>query len=232
MARIEMTKATPNWWTEKHTSNWDHVKAAFERDWEQTKADFSKSSGEKLNQNVADTVKQSVGSEPIPPLDVKTRLTDGKVAAKEAEKAHEKMAKESVKAADTASKARDEIAKEHSKRDEKVAGVRKDLANETAKASDKIASASDKAAEEIAKEHGKVDAADAKRHEAASKWRDAEQELRYGYSVRSQYPSDSKWNETLEAKLRGEWEGLNTGTSWDASRIEIHRGWDYAGKTV
>jgi len=185
MARIEMTKATPNWWTEKHTSNWDHVKAAFERDWEQTKADFSKSSGEKLNQNVADTVKQSVGSEPIPPLDVKTRLTDGKVAAKEAEKAHEKMAKESVKAADTASKARDDIAKEHSKRDEKVAGVRKDLANETAKASDKIADAQHTAAKNIAKDRSKIDEAGAKRDEAVAKWRDAEKEVHHGFSVRS-----------------------------------------------
>jgi outer membrane biosynthesis protein TonB len=232
MARIDTTKGTPGWWTEKHTSNWEHVKAAFERDWEQTKADFSKGSGENLNQNVGDTVKQSVGSEPIPPLDVKTRPTDPKVAVKEAEKAHEKMAKESVKAAETASKAREDIAKERSKRDEKVASVQKDLANETAKASDKIASARDTAAAGIATEHGKVDAADAKRNEAASKWRDAEQELRYGYSVRSQYPNNSVWNETLEAKLRGEWEGLHTGHSWDASQREIHRGWDYAGKTV
>jgi hypothetical protein len=232
MARIDTTKANPGWWTEKHTSNWDHVKAAFERDWEQTKADFSKSSGEKLNQNVADTVKQSLGAEPIPPLGVKTHPTDPKLAVKNEEKAREKMAKESLKAAESASKARDDIAKEHSRRDEKVANARKDLAHETAKASDTIASASDKEAEGIAKEHRKVDAADAKRDDAASKWRDAENELRYGYSVRSQYPGNSVWDETLEAKLRGEWEGLQTGISWDASRTEIHRGWDYAGKTV
>jgi hypothetical protein len=232
MARIDTTKATPGWWNEKHTSNWEHVKAAFERDWEQTKADFSKGSGEQLNQNVADTVKQAVGSQPIPPLDVKTRPTDPKVAFKDAEKAHEKLATASVKASETASKARDDIAREHSKRDEKVADVRKDLANETAKASDKIAAASERAAEGIAQERGKVDVADAKRDDAASKWRDAENELRYGYSVRSQYPGNSVWNETLESKLRGEWEGLNTGMSWDASRMEIHRGWDYAGKTI
>ncbi len=232
MARIEMTKAAPGWWTEKHTSNWDHVKAALERDWEQTKADFSTSSGEKLNQNVADTVKQAVGSAPIPPLDVKTRPTDLKVAVENAEKAHEQMAKESVKAEETASKAGDEIAKKHAKRDEKVTSVRKDLASETSKANDKIVSARDNAAEEISKQHGKVGAANAKRNDAASKWRDAEQELRYGYSVRSQYPSNSVWNETLEAKLREEWDGLDTGVSWDASRLEIHRGWDYAGKKV
>lgn len=101
-----------------------------------------------------------------------------------------------------------------------------------AKESVKAAETASKARDDIAKEYGKVDAADAKRDDAASKWRDAEQELRYGYSVRSQYPSNSEWNETLEAKLREEWEGLNTGVSWDASRIEVHRGWDYAGKTV
>ena len=232
MARIDTTKATPGWWTEKHTSNWDHVKAAFERDWEQTKADFSRNSGEQLNQNVADTIKQSVGSEPIPPLDVKTRPTETKVAFKDEEKAHEKLVTESVKASQTASKAHDDIAKEHAKRDEKVADVRKDLANETAKANDKIAAAGEKEAEGIARERGKIDVADAKRDDAASKWRDAENELRYGYSVRSQYPGNSVWDESLESKLRGEWEALNTGMSWDASRMEIHRGWDYAGKTI
>ena len=79
-----LTTRTPAWWTDKHASAWDRVKAALQRDWEQSKADFSKSSGQKLNQNAADTVKQSVGSQPIPPLGVKTRPTEPKVAAKEA----------------------------------------------------------------------------------------------------------------------------------------------------
>lgn len=35
----------PQWWTDKHSSTWDRVKAALRRDWEQTKADFSSDSG-------------------------------------------------------------------------------------------------------------------------------------------------------------------------------------------
>jgi hypothetical protein len=56
----------PNWWNDKHTSAWDRVKDAMERDWEQTKADFSKKHGHELKQNVADTVKQAAGKESIP----------------------------------------------------------------------------------------------------------------------------------------------------------------------
>jgi hypothetical protein len=56
----------PNWWSDKHTSAWDRVKDAMERDWEQTKADFSKKQGHELNQNVGDTVKQAAGKEAIP----------------------------------------------------------------------------------------------------------------------------------------------------------------------
>jgi len=56
----------PRWWTEKNESSWDHVKEAFARDWEQTKADFSKSAGRELDQNVADTVKQAAGKQAIP----------------------------------------------------------------------------------------------------------------------------------------------------------------------
>lgn len=57
----------PQWWSPEHASAWDRVKAALRRDWEQTKADFSKTSGRELNQDIGDTVKQAVGSQPIPP---------------------------------------------------------------------------------------------------------------------------------------------------------------------
>ena len=30
----------PNWWSKEYDSAWDRVKAAFRRDWEQTKHDF------------------------------------------------------------------------------------------------------------------------------------------------------------------------------------------------
>src|SRR5262249_2037933 len=54
------------WWTKDNDSNWDKVKEAFRRDWEQTKQDFGGDSPE-LNQDVPDTVKQAAGKENIPP---------------------------------------------------------------------------------------------------------------------------------------------------------------------
>ena len=56
----------PSWWNKQHDSAWDRVKAALKRDWEQTKADFSKH-GHELNQGAGDTVKQAAGKEAIPP---------------------------------------------------------------------------------------------------------------------------------------------------------------------
>ena len=56
----------PAWWSEDYSSAWDRVKAAFKRDWEQTKHDLAHR-GRDLDQDVPDTVKQAVGAEPIPP---------------------------------------------------------------------------------------------------------------------------------------------------------------------
>lgn len=62
--QTEGSTKQPQWWNDEHTSGWERVKTAFRRDWEQTKADFSRKHGEELGQNVADTVKQAVGAEP------------------------------------------------------------------------------------------------------------------------------------------------------------------------
>jgi hypothetical protein len=56
----------PAWWTANETSTWDRMKTALQRDWEQTKNDFSSKSGKDLNQDVGDTVKQAAGKEAIP----------------------------------------------------------------------------------------------------------------------------------------------------------------------
>jgi hypothetical protein len=232
--RMDTVTRTPTWWTEKHTSDWDRVKGALERDWEQTKADFSTNSGQKLNQNAADTVMQSVGSESIPPLGVKTRPTDPKVA----EMARKNMEKEFVKEAKTVSKARKAITRERVKFNEKVEDVQKDLAAQSNKkisgagmmANDKIAYAQDKADGGIAKADAKIEEAGAMRDEAIVTWRDAEQEVRYGYFVRTRYPTNLVWDDKLEEKLRGEWDALDTGRSWNVSETGIHRGWDYAAK--
>ena len=40
---------------------------ALKRDWEQTKHDFNKKSGQELDQDVGDTVGQATGNKPLPP---------------------------------------------------------------------------------------------------------------------------------------------------------------------
>ncbi len=72
--------AHPSWWGGKHTSTWDRVKEALARDWEQTKADFSNEYGKDLEQGVTDTVKQAIGSAPIPAPHQKTPHPPGVTA--------------------------------------------------------------------------------------------------------------------------------------------------------
>jgi hypothetical protein len=56
----------PEWWNKENDSAWERVKAAFKRDWDQTKHDFGGKEPD-TNQDVDDTVKQAVGKQPIPP---------------------------------------------------------------------------------------------------------------------------------------------------------------------
>lgn len=56
----------PKWWNEEHDSAWERVKAAFKRDWDQTKHDFGGKEPD-TDQDVNNTVKQAVGKEAIPP---------------------------------------------------------------------------------------------------------------------------------------------------------------------
>jgi hypothetical protein len=56
----------PQWWTDEHTSSWERVKHALQRDWEQTKGDLA-DNGVDLNQGATDTIRQAVGKQDIPP---------------------------------------------------------------------------------------------------------------------------------------------------------------------
>jgi hypothetical protein len=56
----------PKWWNPTHESAWNRVKAAFKRDWDQTKHDLGGREPD-TNQDVADTAKQAAGKQPIPP---------------------------------------------------------------------------------------------------------------------------------------------------------------------
>ncbi len=59
-------RKSPKWWNNENDSAWERVKAAFQRDWDQTKHDFG-GKQPNTNQDVDDTVKQAAGSQPIPP---------------------------------------------------------------------------------------------------------------------------------------------------------------------
>ena len=56
----------PKWWKTEHESAWDRVKAAFKRDWEQTKHDLGAHEPD-IHQTAGDTLKQAIGEEPIAP---------------------------------------------------------------------------------------------------------------------------------------------------------------------
>jgi hypothetical protein len=246
------TKNLPSWWTEKHASDWDRVKSALERDWEQTKADVAPGQGHQLNQSIVDTVKQSVGSAPIPAADVKTHPTEPQVALEDARVAHDEMEAVSVQTGLDVAQAHSDISAARQTLREEVGEARAGLAKLRATAGEelaeaktkvdaqdaaarvrslgKIAAAQDKASESVAKGQQKIREASARRDEAVEMWRDAEQVVRFGYSVRSRFPSEAPWNDQLERQLRGEWDGLETGHSWQASRHGVRRGWDHAGR--
>jgi hypothetical protein len=54
---------TATWHTTEHDSTWERVKAAFRRDWEQTKNDFGSDRARDLDQDVDDTFKQMFGKQ-------------------------------------------------------------------------------------------------------------------------------------------------------------------------
>jgi hypothetical protein len=72
-------KRNPKWWTQQHQSSWDRIKAAFQRDWDQTRHDFGGRQPD-TDQDVDDTIKQAAGKQPIPPR--------GAPTLEEAEDAH------------------------------------------------------------------------------------------------------------------------------------------------
>jgi hypothetical protein len=56
----------PTWWTGQENSDWDRVRAALKRYWQQVKWDLSLGAGRDLNQGLIDTVKQALGIDPLP----------------------------------------------------------------------------------------------------------------------------------------------------------------------
>lgn len=61
----------PAWYSDEDDTAWSKIKAAFQRDWTQTKHDFG-GNEPNLDQQVGDTISQAAGSKPIPPGNAKT----------------------------------------------------------------------------------------------------------------------------------------------------------------
>ena len=59
----------PNWWTNENDSAWERTKAAFKRDWDQTKHDMGGQEPD-TNQKIGNTTRQAAGNEIIPPRGV------------------------------------------------------------------------------------------------------------------------------------------------------------------
>jgi hypothetical protein len=57
----------PSWHKPEHAMQWDRVKEAVRRDWQQTKHDLH-AGGHELNQRVGDTMKQATGAVDIPSI--------------------------------------------------------------------------------------------------------------------------------------------------------------------
>ena len=71
--------AKPDWYTDDDDNAWEKVKAAFRRDWQQTKHDMGGDAPD-LDQHVGDTIAQAAGTKPIPPGNAKTAHPDDGVA--------------------------------------------------------------------------------------------------------------------------------------------------------
>jgi len=73
MATTELRR--PSWYTDEDDGAWTKIKAAFRRDWQQTKHDFGGKQPD-LNQRAGDTMSQAAGRKPIPPDNAKTSHPD------------------------------------------------------------------------------------------------------------------------------------------------------------
>lgn len=229
--------AGPPWWTDKHTSSWERIKEAFQRDWEQTKADFSTSGSKDLKQSASDTLKQSFGTDPIPPPGFRTHPLDAvDVAA-----ARQKEAVSQAVTAQSIERAEADIESTNEKLRQKVGDVRHTAESSAAKldaraadvrkkAFDAVDDAEESALDDVAKSRVEIRQAVANRFAVAEDWAAIEREARFGYGARLQYASTRQWDSELESRLRSEFGGMSEGRTWEQSRVEVRRGWDYASK--
>lgn len=223
----------PAWWSERHTTAWERAKEALQRDWAQTKADFS-SSHKDLKQDVRDTVRQTLGSAPIPapdtpthPLDARdlhaarTKLDEGlDHAAAVTDDARARIAEAREALARTVERSREQSLAAHHALDARGTELQTE-----ARAT--VAAAAERASKETGKQSARLAEAEHERAEAHRAWDEAESDARYGFGVRLQHAAAQPWSPELEASLKAEWSALNLGRDWDSSRREVRRGWDF-----
>jgi hypothetical protein len=223
----------PEWWTERHTTAWERAKEALQRDWAQTKADFS-STHKDLKQGVGDTVRQTLGSAPIPPPDSPTHALDADDLHAARAKRDEGLGKAAAITDDARARiaeAREELAqtvelsREQSAADHKALDARAAKLETEARAT--VAAAAERASRETGKQSARLAEAERERTEAHRAWDEAESDARYGFGVRLQHAAAQPWSPELEAALKAEWSALNLGRDWDTSRREVRRGWDF-----
>lgn len=236
-----VTTPRPAWWNDQHTSDWDRVKAALRRDWEQTKADFSIGDAVDLNQNAVDTVKQAVGKAPVPPPPMKTRDDTPSEVADRVEKVVKDRSKAEVKMVEARSdleveqmRADAKIAEEQRDAQEKIAKARREADEEYTEKQQKIAELRNKSQEKIAEVRSDASEDISKQaqklSEARSNWSQAEAAMRYGFGAQRHYADERAWNPQLESRLRGEWMELKNGSSWEEARPYVQQGWEYANR--
>ncbi len=234
------TFGQPSWWTAQNDDAWERVKDAFQRDWQQTKADFFPASNMDLNQGVVDTVKQAAGAQPVPPITQKSHPdTDAQAA-----KAHHRLVNDQEKANTKIEKAAGKITEEKAELANKVTNIQDDVAQRNAvkqkdmalaernadgKAAAKIADATASADKSIQKDRADMAKATLDRDAANAKWLTVEPAARYGYAAREHNKDAQQWNGRLEDNLRKEWNGFNMGASWEDSMEHVKRGWEYGG---
>ena len=63
-------------------------------------------------------------------------------------------------------------------------------------------------------------------------WEHARHAIRLGHGAATFWTEESEWSETLEARVRFEWEKLHTGIEWKEARPLVQRGWEYGRKDV
>ncbi len=146
----------------------------------------------------------------------------GKVAS-EQQAAQEKIAAEQRKLGEISADAREKAAKVERDAQESLAKQQQKISEVRAEAGQKIAEVQQKAGEKIADV----------RQEASEKaavvrdWNIVEPAVRYGYGARTQYADAPGWEEA-EDRLQREWGQMRGGSTWDAARPHIRRGWDAA----